>query len=52
MFNLAWEIVFYNSFMAASHPDAFAASLPPAAASPGSSLWLRRSGEASTVTVS
>lgn len=52
MFNVAWEIVFYNSFMAASHPDAFASSLPPAAESPGSSLWLRRSGEASTVTVS
>ena len=52
MFNLAWDIVFYNSFMAASHPDAFAASLPPAAESPGSSLWLRRSRAANEVTVS
>jgi methyltransferase family protein len=42
MFNSAWEIVFYNSFIAARHPEAFAASLPPAAQSPGSSLWLRR----------
>jgi Methyltransferase domain len=42
MFNTAWEIVFHNSFIAARHSDAFAASLPAAAASPGSSLWLRR----------
>jgi Methyltransferase domain len=52
MFNSAWEIVFYNSFMAASHPDAFVSGLPPAADSPGSSLWLRRSGEANEVTAS
>ena len=44
MFNPAWEIVFYNSFIAARHPEAFAASLPAAAENPGSSLWLRRSG--------
>jgi Methyltransferase domain len=48
MFNAAWEIVFFNSFIAARHPDAFAASLPPAAESPGSSLWLRRSGAGDT----
>jgi hypothetical protein len=42
MFNSAWEIVFYSSLLAARRPEAFAASLPPAAHSPGSSLWLRR----------
>jgi hypothetical protein len=42
MFNSAWEIVFFNAFIAARHPEAFAASLPAAAASPGASLWLRR----------
>jgi hypothetical protein len=42
MFNTTWEIVFFNSFLAARHPEAFAASLPAAARSPGSSLWLRR----------
>jgi hypothetical protein len=46
MFNAAWHIVFFNSFIAARHPDAFAESLPPAAQSPGSSLWLRRCGDA------
>jgi hypothetical protein len=45
MFNLAWEIVFFNSFIAARHPEAFAASLPAAAESPGSSLWLRPRGQ-------
>jgi hypothetical protein len=49
MFNSAWEIVFFNSLIAARHPDEFAASLPPAAQSPGSSLWLRRRGEAEGV---
>jgi hypothetical protein len=42
MFNSIWQIVFYSSFMGARHPEAFASSLPPAAESPGSSLWLRR----------
>jgi len=42
MFNSAWEVVFYSSFIAARHPEAFASGLPPAAESPGSSLWLRR----------
>jgi hypothetical protein len=42
MFNSAWEIVFFNAFIAARHPEAFAASLPAAAESPGASLWLRR----------
>ena len=44
MFNSAWEIVFFNSFMAARHAEAFASNLPRAAESPGSSLWLRRGG--------
>lgn len=42
MFNSAWEIVFFNSFIAARHGEALADSLPPARDSPGSSLWLRR----------
>lgn len=42
MFNSAWEIVFFNAFIAARHPEALAASLPAAAESPGASLWLRR----------
>jgi hypothetical protein len=46
MFNSTWEIVFFNSFMAARHREAFGSSLPPATESPGSSLWLRRSGAA------
>jgi hypothetical protein len=50
MFSTAWEIVFFNSFMAARHPEAFAAGLPAAAASPGSSLWLRRRGRGDAVT--
>jgi hypothetical protein len=45
MFNSIWEIVFFNSFIAARHPEAFAASLPLAAQSPGASLWLRRRGQ-------
>jgi hypothetical protein len=49
MFNSAWEIVFFNSFIAARHPEAFAASLPAAAESPGSSLWLRPRGEGDAV---
>ena len=43
MFNSAWEIVFFNSFVAARHGEALAASLPPARESPGSSLWLHHS---------
>jgi predicted O-methyltransferase YrrM len=50
MFNSAWEIVFFNSYIAARHPEAFAASLPPAAESPGASLWLRRRGQGDAVT--
>jgi hypothetical protein len=49
MFNSAWEIVFFNSFIAARHPEAFAASLPAAAESPGSSLWLRPRGQGDAV---
>jgi methyltransferase family protein len=49
MFNSAWEIVFFNSYVAARHPRAFAASLPAAAESPGSSLWLRPRGQREAV---
>jgi hypothetical protein len=49
MFNSAWEIVFFNSFIGARHPEAFAASLPPAAENPGSSLWLRPRGQGDAV---
>ena len=45
MFNSAWEIVFHPPFIAARHPQAFAASFPDAAQKPGASLWLRRRGE-------
>jgi hypothetical protein len=49
MSNVAWEIVFFNSFIAARHGEALAASLPPAKDSAGSSLWLRRSPADGTV---
>jgi len=42
MFNSAWEIVFFNSFIGARNRPALATALPPAADNPGSSLWLRR----------
>ena len=44
MFNSAWEIVFHAPFIAARHPQAFAAGFPAAAGKPGASLWLRRRG--------
>jgi Methyltransferase domain len=50
MFNATWQIEFFNSFIAGRHPDAFAASLPPAAQNAGSSLWLRRRGDAGGLT--
>jgi len=42
MFELGLGDRFYHSFTAARHPEVFGSSLPPAAQSPGSSLWLRR----------
>jgi hypothetical protein len=42
MFNNAYEIVLWGSYLIASRPDWFAEHLPLALRNPGGSLWLRR----------
>jgi hypothetical protein len=41
-FNEAFEIVLFNSWLAAEHPGVIERELPAMAANPGGSLWLRR----------
>lgn len=41
-YNTAFEIVFFNSFLAATHEELFRAAMPLFLANPGGSLWLRR----------
>jgi Methyltransferase domain len=42
LYNDAFEVALFNSFLGQLHPDAVAESLPLASPNPGSSLWLRR----------
>jgi len=44
MFNPAFEIVLFNSYLARFHADEVESSLPLWAKKPGGSLWLRRVG--------
>jgi predicted O-methyltransferase YrrM len=41
-FNAAFDVLLFNSFLAARAPDALGAAFAPAVAEPGVSLWLRR----------
>jgi hypothetical protein len=42
LYNDAFEVALFNSFLGQLHGEALAAALPLAAPNPGSSLWLRR----------
>ena len=42
LYNDAFEVALFNSFLGQLHREALAAALPLAAPNPGSSLWLRR----------
>jgi hypothetical protein len=42
LYNEAFEIALFNSFLGHHHREALAAALPLAVPNPGSSLWLRR----------
>ena len=41
-YNRAWEIRFFNNYLARRHPEAFFGALPLARENPGGSIWLAR----------
>jgi hypothetical protein len=43
-FNAAFEILYFNSFIANRHPASLRELLPRCVENPGGSLWLRRAG--------
>lgn len=48
-FNDAFEIVFWNQYLALLHPELFEAEMPLCMVNPGGSLWLRKRAPASTI---
>ena len=41
-YNRAWQIRFFNNYLARRHPEAFFGALPLARENPGGSIWLAR----------